>query len=56
MKTIDEILITLENLDPDIYELTRISAEEVYENDYSENMRYAIAESGLSQEEILMVW
>ena len=56
MKTMDEIITTLENLTPDIYELTRISAEEFYGNGYSENMNYAMAESGLTEEEILLAW
>ena len=50
------VLETLETLSPDIYELTRISAEEFYANGYSENMAYAMAESGLTQEEILWAW
>lgn len=56
MRTLVEIITILEQLDPEIYELTRISAEEVYRTGYSDNMRYAVAESGLSEEEILMVW
>ena len=56
MRDTDLVLDILMNLSPDIYELTRISAEEFYGNGYSEYMTYAMAESGLSEEEILMVW
>lgn len=56
MRTDDQIIAILEQLDPEIYELTRISAEEVYRTGHSANMRYAVAESGLSEEEILIAW
>ena len=55
-RDLDTVNDILSALDPEIYELTRISAEEYYGNGNSALLPVASEKSGLTIEEILWLW